>query len=187
MKPILIQPHDDDAFLFACFTAIREKPLIVTVFDSYVQPARGIPGCSKEGRARETDAACKVIGLQWVRLGFHDDDQSVKPSDILRYAVCSAARFGFDGGDPIYAPAFESGGHEQHNLVATAFRGLPNVGHYASYTRDRGKSVIGSEVPFESHWVALKLRALACFESQFQPTTGCVDHFVGRSLREYLL
>lgn len=188
MRSILLQPHDDDAFLFACFTAIRERPLIVTVFDSYLQPARGIPGTMAAQRAEETRQACQVLGLQEIRLGFRDDDTSVT-GDRIFGKLYHAFPGDYAINAQIVAPDFEKGGHEQHNLVAEAADGLNVVGRYLTYTRQpcQKTSRTGHEVPFEPDWVALKLRALACFKSQFQTATGCAEHFIGRSLREYIL
>jgi hypothetical protein len=174
---ILIQPHDDDAFLFACFTLIRERPLLVTVFDSYLQPSRGIQGCSARERRRETNQACMVLGdLPSLRLGFRDDAKPTTEQIALRLGEC----VGDLGGAAIWAPAQEPFGHPQHDLCAP----LGNR-HYMTYT-ERGKSV-GREVEFVPRWLQIKLIALSCFESQFQSATGCVDHFIGRSLREYEL
>jgi len=172
---ILLQPHDDDAFLFACFAAIREQALIVTVFDSYVQPSRGIPGTSARERERETNRACIVLGLLWKRLNFRDDEMPT----LHQVASRLGEVVGPLNGHEIWAPADEAYGHPQHNLLAPL-----GDHHYLTYT-ERGKSTCGREVPFEPAWVGLKLRALSCFESQFQAATGCVEHFIGRSLREY--
>lgn len=185
-RSILIQPHDDDAFLFACFTLLREKPLLVTVFDSWVQPARGIPGTSAAQRANETARACSILGVKHERLGFRDD---VVVNDTEIFGRLHRAFPGdYAINAQIIAPAFEAGGHPQHNLCAEAVIGLNVTCQYLTYRCDpSGKSSNGLEVPFDPRWVHLKLRALACFKSQFQQATGCVEHFIGRSLREYML
>lgn len=181
MRSILIQPHDDDAVLFACWTLLRHKPLVVTVFDSYVQPARGISGTSATERAEETNRACLILGVDNVRLGFRDDDSTIQPFQV-KQAIKKLGQSGH-----IIAPIFEHGGHAQHNLVALAVGDRMNdCVRYYSYTV-RGKSTSANEVPFDPEWVALKLRALAEFKSQFQPATGCLPHFIDRSLREYVL
>lgn len=183
MRPILIQPHDDDAFLFACFTAIREKPLIVTVFDSYYQPKHGMAGTSATERAAETQAACDILGLDNIRLGFRDDQEV--GGWYIRDALAHAIPRSLLDNVRWFLPAYEDNGHEQHNQIANL---LPIAEHYLTYTREPAKkSISANEVPFDPEWVVLKLRALACFRSQFQPATGCVEHFIGRSLREYML
>jgi len=182
MSAILIQPHDDDAVLFACWTLLRHKPLVVTVFDSYVQPGRGIPNTTWQDRARETDVACEILGVRNARLNFRDDDETVNPVQIFARAINLLPR-AVQKSDTIYVPLPEPDGHPQHNLVGIAFGRIPK--YYLTYTT-RGKSTNATEVPFEPEWVALKLRALAEFKSQFQPATGCVEHFL-RGLREYML
>lgn len=187
MRPILIQPHDDDAFLFACFTAIREKPLIVTVFDSYYQPKHGMAGTGATERAAETQAACDILGLENIRLGFRDDEEV--GSWHIRDALANAILRSLLDNLRWFLPAYENNGHAQHNQIAHLLEGhIPVTGRYRTYTREPAKkSISANEVAFEPEWVALKLRALACFRSQFQPATGCVEHFIGRSLREYYL
>jgi hypothetical protein len=47
---IFISPHNDDETLFGAFTILREKPLVVIVFDRHVQEARGLPVDWKQRR-----------------------------------------------------------------------------------------------------------------------------------------
>ena len=182
MRPILVQPHSDDAVLFACWTLLRVKPLVVTVFDGHVQQMRGLPITPKM-RRDEDKAAMEILGLpEPIYLGFTDDSE---PSDgAIFNRLCQCVR-GLSDQD-LYIPMEESGGHAQHNLVWLACECLPHTKAYLTYTT-RGKSTSANEVPFEPEWIGLKLRALACFESQWLPAAGCAEHFIGRSLREYLL
>ena len=89
--------------------------------------------------------------------------------------------------DKIYAPAFEKDGHAQHNLVAEACNGIATE-RYLTYT-SAGKSTSSREVKIERpEWIAKKLRAMACYESQMSldPRMGCWPHFV-RGIQEYYL
>jgi hypothetical protein len=182
MRSILVSTHDDDAVLFSCWNLLRHKPLVVTVFDGFVQGNRGLLITATQ-RAEETEAACKILGVQCERVGFCDD-REYTPIQI-REAV-AAFDIGWDDGPsiPLIVPAYEIDGHHQHNLVARAFSGFPRT-EYLSYTT-AGKSISENEVPFEPSWIGLKLKALACFESQWEPRAGCAEHFIGRSLREYV-
>ena len=86
----------------------------------------------------------------------------------------------------MFAPAVEAGGHEQHNLVGEladkVFGG--RVTHYMTYTNGRDRSR-GVPVEFEPGWAALKLQALACYESQIRlASTG--HHFTDWPLHEWL-
>src|ERR1700761_7258541 len=164
MSKLFVSPHNDDEVLFGCFTLLREKPLVVVVFDSYVQPARGIPGADAVSRRKESQRACKILGIEVKFLGLPDLG-SVYLGTVRAHIQAFA-----DVSDGMYAPAFEQDGHPQHNLVAQACDGLPVVERYLTYTT-RGKSTSERKVPYEPAWVALKLRALACYESQFHPAT----------------
>lgn len=107
----LLSPHDDDSVLYAGLTCIRERPTVVVVADSYVQPARGEVGCSAEERAKETRRAHAVLGCDTVRLGLRDDALTVEDVQM--------ALSQFSDADTVYVPALE-GGHPHHDLVALA-------------------------------------------------------------------
>lgn len=176
---LFVSPHNDDETIFGAFTILRERPLVVVVFDSFIQPARGIPGTTAAERRAETAAACQILGVECQFIGYRDDQPP--HADAIR------GRLELFGVAEVWAPCTEMDGHEHHNLVARACLGLPGAkDFYLTYTK-RGKSTNGRKVPYEPHWIGLKLRALAEYKSQFQPATGCAPHFIGRSLEEYYL
>lgn len=163
----LLSPHDDDAALFAAFTCLRERPTIVIVADSYVQPARGEVGCSAEERALETEKAHAILDCPTIRLGLRDDALTF---DAVRDALLQLPA----NGDLVYAPALE-GGHAQHDLVTTAGLALfgdANVRCYSTYAKlsqylPVDLSPIGTtEIEWTRPELALKQRALSCYESQ---------------------
>ena len=181
MTSILLEPHHDDATLFAAFTCIRERPLVVTVFRSVVQERFGI---THEQRARENATAISTLGCMWDQWDFPDSDPhvaSIRAALGLLDARSSEAH--------VFAPAVEVDGHAQHNLIgqlADEVFGEDRVTHYLTYGRHRGKSRDGSEVPFEPAWIRTKLRALACYESQIDtPAANCWMWFA-EDLREYV-
>lgn len=180
MRSVFVSPHDDDHALFGAFTCLRENPILVVVFDSYVQAARGLP-VTRNMRTEETARAAAILNCKSVlRLGFRDD-QETTPNKIRSRA--GELLEGLEG-CKIYAPAFEPFGHRQHNLCADAFP-LPAI-HYLTYAT-RGKSVGGLPVPIESGtWIHAKLRALAEYSSQMSldPRMGCWPHFL-RDQTEY--
>ena len=70
MTALLLEPHHDDATLFAAYTCLREKPLVVTVLsDSRTQA--GVTGAEREA---ESVAAMEILGCERVSLGFTDGD-----------------------------------------------------------------------------------------------------------------
>jgi LmbE family N-acetylglucosaminyl deacetylase len=177
---IFISPHNDDEVLFGAFTLLRERPLVVFVFDSYVQPSRGLSGTSAERRRAESLEACGILGCECRFLGLRDD------------AEASAIRIGslIEDLEPseIWAPASEVGGHAQHNLVAAACNRFPAAHRYLTYTA-AGKSFGLKEVPIQqAYWIPAKLFALASYTSQhsLDPRMGCWPHFIGDQ-REYVL
>jgi LmbE family N-acetylglucosaminyl deacetylase len=69
----------------------------------------------------------------------------------------------------VFAPAVEEHGHEQHNTVGRLAQDVfgERVTYYPTYAPRGQRSRTGVEVPPPTaHEIALKLRALSCYESQ---------------------
>lgn len=204
---LFLSPHNDDETLFGAFTIMRESPMVCVVYDSYVQPSRGISGCTAQTRRQETRDAYQIIAKsdydqhscqiipkreydQPIFLGCSDLDQVTEARIILGALVLRlSAVFQTSTVSEVWAPAFEIDGHEHHNIVASAadivFPGI--VTHYLTYTRTNGKSRSELEVkPRSGEEIARKLRALACYKSQLQiiDRLGCWPHFMN-DLKEY--
>ena len=177
MSKILVSIHNDDAALFAAFTCLRERPLVVVVFDGYNQAARGLPVTWQQRREEDT-AALRELGCYVEFLAF--------PDDVPVQAQAVTAAIQNFGPTEVWAPARETDGHPQHNLVAVACDSLPVIDRYLTYT-GAGKSTSGRPVEIlDGEWIAKKLRALSCYRSQMNldPRMGCVAHFC-RGLYEY--
>ncbi len=168
MSSILLSCHDDDSALFAAFTCLRERPTVVVVTDSRVQPARGEKGCSAEERAAETEAAHAILGCQTIRLGLRDDALTLK--DV------KSALSALSGADVVYTPALE-GGHPHHDMVSVAAErvfGADKLRCYSTYSkmsqyRDADLRPVGTtEIEWTRPEYELKRRALMCYESQMR-------------------
>lgn len=183
MRKLFVSPHNDDAVLFGAFTLMSERPAVLTVFDSYVQPGRGFLMCSAELRRGEDIAAIGLLGLPVNFAGVRDD----LPIESARVAVYWALR-AVPSVDEVWLPAVEEDGHAQHNLVGEVgldvFRGA-RVHRYLTYT-EQGKSVGGRRVECSGGMIRRKLQALVCYRTQFEPGLGCGEHFV-RDQNEYVL
>lgn len=164
MRSVLLTPHPDDETLFATFTLLREKPHVVCVFD-----------CGDERRT-EFEAAMRTLGIKapetW---GFPEDPWPNWAS--IREAIRNL------GAERLYAPEAGDMGNLHHIGVghAAADSGIPTV-HYLTYTT-AGKQTSGNPVPYEPAWIGLKLRALACYESQYAHPSHA-PHFM-RGLDEF--
>ncbi len=185
---LFLSPHNDDETLFGAFTIQREKPLVIVVFSSFVQAARGNPVTSGQ-RHVETISALRELdpdgrSTELCSLGIPDSDAFDASTLAARMVELLPD---IERGEQVWAPAFENGGHDQHNLVAKAADLLwpGKVTHYLTYTRTKGKSRSENEVPATGEMVRRKLRALACYESQIDiERLGCRPHFM-RDLYEY--
>lgn len=176
MKAIVLSPHNDDETLFAANHILREQPLVVVCFKSHLQELRGT-GITAEIREAETSLALGVLGVVEWRQWPHLDSLGAK-AELLKSSFRALAEEFPEA--VVWAPVVENGGHEQHNIVgllANAFWPFDQVKRYFTYRRGFERTY-GERVEFEPHWPALKLRALACYESQIQePSTR--DWFLG--------
>ncbi len=168
MKKLFLSIHDDDAILFAAFTCMREKPLVLTVLDSYVQPNRGEVGCDAEIRAKETEEALKVLGCEGQRLLLRDDTVDQELIEL---------NLGFSWWkdyEVIYAPALQ-GGNKHHDMVSRAALnvfGRNKVIFYPTYTKSELYTTGELEVVPTEAERELKDKATACYVSQLNlPST----------------
>lgn len=184
---IFISPHNDDAVLFGCFTLLREKPLVVTVFDSYLQGIRGFPVTADQRHQEDINAICCMLDL---KLRFCYVPDSTKYEELF-VAVRQALKEIADNYDitHVYLPAvYPYDGNEQHNAVGhigkDVFKGIRKT-FYHTYTT-KGKVTEGVEVRCEDgQWLLAKYRALECYKSQILiEALGCREHFM-RDLREF--
>lgn len=181
MSSLFLSPHNDDETLFGAFTLLRERPLVVVVFESVKQERVGI---SSGQRERETDAAMKILGCEWKQMNFLDTEAGVPLfEELVRWLAGFKADHDIER---VYAPAIEEDGHVQHNYVGQAADIVygRRVTHYMTYANGRGRSEGPHPVVVvDPAWVGLKLRALACYESQIrEPSTG---HHFCQALHEW--
>lgn len=166
---LLLEPHHDDAALFAAFTCYANKPLVVTVLRSDLQERRG-SHVTHDMRAHEATGAMMILGCEWDQLDFSE----AAPDWAGVHAVLDsyADEIGFDR---IYAPAVELGGHAHHSMVgeiADSVFGLGAVTHYTTYTRTGGRTIGSVPVLPDTGALSAKLAALACYTSQIEePST----------------
>ena len=156
---LLFAPHHDDETLFAAYLCQTHRPRIVTVLRSVNQEAQGI---SHHERVLEADDAADVLGCLWEQWPEPDND----PDWSAVEAQMRETRE-HDDPDRVFAPWPEHGGHDHHNrvgeLASEVFGGRVTFYTTYQYGGDRTK---GDPVPFTPEMVLVKLRALACYESQ---------------------
>lgn len=185
MKGLFLSPHNDDETLFGAFSILRHKPDVHVCFRSQVQEDRGGPTAAV--RQTETSRALWWLGdpsfRQW---NVSDALPEAQAEEELRLALTVVV--GGTQWDKVWVPAYEHGGHVQHNLVsrvATDILGLDRLVFYATYRRGHMRTREIFEVPFEEAWVASKLRALSCYDSQHSAKLGTLPWFMDDTLREY--
>jgi hypothetical protein len=183
---LFVSPHNDDAVLFGAFTLLREKPMVLTVFDSFVQVDRGYPECNADARRAEDVKAVSVCLGCAIHSGYVPDNLTKAAAAPKVYEVLSMWR----RMPEVWLPAVEGAGNEQHNLVGELgleiFKGA-KIHRYLTYTRTGGKSTGGTLVTPDGPMVLKKLQALACYRTQLQINAlGCWPHFL-RDQYEYVL
>ncbi len=155
---ILISPHDDDSTLFAAFTCIREKPIVIVITDSFIQPNRGDFGCTAEIRAKETKASSEILGCPVIRLGIRDD--------ALTEEAIRARLSGISGVTRVYAPAIQ-GGNWQHDLIGKVTQEVfEDVIQYTTYTKTELWTKGSTEIIPTQEELEIKEKALWCYQSQ---------------------
>ena len=85
---LFVSPHNDDAPLWGSFTLQRETPLVLTVFDSHIQPERGHLQCDAATRRKEDVDAMTVLGCKVEFSGVPDNE----PQASIRERVHAALR-----------------------------------------------------------------------------------------------
>ena len=158
MTAILIEPHMDDAVLFASYTILGEKPVVCTAF-----------GDTPYGDVRfeEHIAALAVLGAR--DTAWNADLSERKPDwDAARSWMGELLEVLKP--DLVYAPAREKGGHEQHNeITKIAQRTFAcDMHYYMTYVRGGRRSRGSIEIEPEHGWSALKFQAMACYASQIE-------------------
>lgn len=155
---ILLAPHNDDEALFAAFTIMREKPLVIVVTDGYIQLDRGV---GPHERRYETIDAMRILSAPVVFLGI--------PDTGLTPEVLKARLAGLDP-ELVYAPAVYPNGNKGHNVVGSVAMELwPNkVKLYHTYELnrlyiDRDNAILPSLSELET-----KNRALDAYKSQLR-------------------
>jgi LmbE family N-acetylglucosaminyl deacetylase len=173
---LLLSPHDDDNALFAAFTCMRERPLVIVCLDSHIQPNRGELGCSPIQRAAETKAAAEVLGVDIFRLGLSDATATEATIEAQLLAGFSSTN------DIVYAPA-EQGGNIHHDMIARVARRVfgRHVVEYTTYTKTelwtRGEAEV---IPTDAE-LQRKHHALGFYESQIRVNRPHFDAVLGKS------
>lgn len=158
----------------------HDAQVIIVLGDSDLQQKRGLPITSAERRA-ETVAACEELGV--TQLTFWPQPDSAPDWEAVERMMRE-----LPSPEMVFAPAVEEGGHKQHNMVGRLAREVfgTKCRFYLTYTRDGGRSKWGDEVVPEPWMIALKLRALSCYQSQIlHDETGTRTWFLD-GMREFL-
>lgn len=187
---LLIAPHDDDAELFAAFTCLEKKPLVLVCTDSHVQRLRGFP-VSADGRHEESRKGLAELGVTPLYLGVPDDLDPETMGKAMHRAIEALIKPGgaLEDVTDVWTPYRCLTGHAHHNTatnVAKSFWDDKIRDYYLTYDR-LGKQMSTRRVdPLSGDWIAAKLRALSHHRSQMNmsPGMGCWPHFLG-GLEEY--
>jgi LmbE family N-acetylglucosaminyl deacetylase len=155
---LLLSPHNDDAVLFASWLCLKHRPHVVTVLRSVVQEANGIPHAEREA---EDTAAFEILGVTHEQWWF--PDTAFDTSRFCKDLIAIADMF-----DAVCAPWPEpKNGNPHHDQIGKFAQDIfgDRVTFYTTY-RVGGTRTVGVPSEPEPWMIPLKLRALACYESQ---------------------
>jgi len=146
VRALFLDPHGDDAVLFASYTCLRFRPIIL-VTHMTVPIDEVMDGCYRIGcEARRIDSEDKSAHL------------------LSQYYEA----------EKVFAPRFRAHGHEEHNEVAQlAFDvfGPERVVPYLTYAPRGERDRDGTEIIPTANEIACKLVALASYQSQIEQAT----------------
>lgn len=167
---LFISPHNDDAALFGAFTLQREKPVVLTVTDSWIQLNRG-DGITFSQRREEDIAAMKILGCPLIFGGIRDD---IVDEWMVRRLLSNYKNF-----EMIYAPAPMEGGNEHHNLIGRVAKEMFGdlCKHYTTYTKYDLYPVGTEEVFPTPEELTKKSTAMSCYLSQLK-LEATAPHFI---------
>lgn len=182
MTVVLFEPHHDDAVLFACYTLLREKPIIVTVFGEAIsQECYGIT--ERMRNAEQMDAMNFVQPEDW--RSWNNPDVNPDMSDVIADMDRLLKR---EQPKEVWAPLREDGGHDQHNMVSVAATTVfgNRCRFYATYKRGSARTQTDREVVPQPDWPAVKFMAMSCYISQIN-LPNCQPWFASNDmLREWI-
>ena len=98
---LLLAPHSDDECLFAAYTLMRERPLVIVVTDSDAQLADGV---TAQQRRDESRRACELLSVPVVFLGMKDGTLEQQRADLKR----RLEPFASQPWKHVYAPAIQA-------------------------------------------------------------------------------
>jgi LmbE family N-acetylglucosaminyl deacetylase len=159
---LLLSPHNDDECLFAAYTLMREKPLVIIVTDSDAQLTEW--GITAHQRREESRRACELMGVPVVFLGLKDGTLEQHKPDLRR----RLEPFASQSWTYVYAPAFQ-GGHQDHDALGEVASSMFSpVSYYATYAQGEFFTPVGREIEPTQEEVDRKNRALDCYPSQIR-------------------
>ena len=179
---VFLSPHNDDETLFGAFTLLRHKPLVIVCLKSYVQEDRGGP--TSVEREKETNRAMWWLGVEEWRQWEHSDRE---PDWVAVEASMQKLDVEHEI-DEVFAPIWEVGGHDHHNEIGFLAQEVFGDRLSCYYTYKRGNGRTKSLTPVEVDqplWVILKLKAMACYESQIR-LDNTRPWFLDEPIREYI-
>lgn len=150
---LFLSPHSDD-IIFATYTILREKPIVVTVTHSTLQGDNGFD------RVLEDYKASKILGVPIMFLGVEEnklDGLSFLKAILPIYTE-----------DTVYIPEYQENGNPQHNLINEISKKIfPNTKEYKTYSgledRTIGKEIVPTEEELE-----IKKRVMECYRTQIE-------------------
>lgn len=153
MLKYFISPHSDD-IIFATYTILREKPIVITVTHSTLQGDNGFE------RVLEDYKASKILNVPIMFLGIDEDELT----DLILYDKL----YKLKTDDIVYIPEYQENGNPQHNLVNRVAKNIfPNIREYKTYSgledRTTGAEIIPTEEELE-----LKKKAMECYRTQIE-------------------
>jgi LmbE family N-acetylglucosaminyl deacetylase len=180
VSALLLAPHADDETLFASYLILRHKPDVLVCSRSRDEEEATL-------REAELAEAMAILDAPYRVWPYTSLDRRTIIADLSAWLPKNDPTYRYSH---VFAPAVEQGGHDEHNGVGQAALdvfGSERVTPYLTYAPRGQRSREGVEViPADPSWIALKLRALACYRSQIEDPKTRPWFFELLDLREWV-
>ena len=182
MNPIVLAPHGDDEVLFVAYTCLREQAHVIVCSQD------ADPGIRK-ARSLETTAAITLLGCSHHEWPIPADEMEKHVDQMKIWMTAwNSTSLVASTPDRVYAPAVNTEGHEQHNLIGLLAREVfgDKVIPYGTYAPRGQREVLPQEVIPTAYEIQRKLQAIACYRTQMENSSTRPWFFDLLDMREWL-
>lgn len=165
ISSVLFAPHSDDEALFASYTIMREKPLVVIVTDGTSHQEKF--GIDINDRRAETLLAMHHLGVSVEFLGISEG--SMGENSLASLVKLDEVSKKYPNIERVYAPA-KQGGHPHHDILCYSAQKIfgKRCLYYSTYSKESLKLIGQIEITPTEEEKKKKEEILSFYKSQIK-------------------